>query len=92
MDMEFATHFPAGVKPTVTLWDRFLAPPEGKMDIDAFAFDMLCVGRSMTYFVKVHVANFGPPNYYSHLHILSDLHFQCCREEYQVAGKVFRTS
>ncbi|KAG8949785.1 hypothetical protein FRC04_008325 [Tulasnella sp. 424] len=52
MDMEFATHFPAGVEPSITLWDKFHAPPEGKIDIDAFAFDMLCVGRSMTYFVK----------------------------------------
>lgn len=43
-DFELAVLFSNGEDPIVNIWDRFLTPPEGKTAINAFAFDMYCVG------------------------------------------------
>lgn len=50
MDFEYSRQFPAGVEPLVNLpWFKYRQdqPPEGIQNINAFAFDMYNVGRTL---------------------------------------------
>lgn len=58
-DMEFAVQLAPDAEPIVDLWHECLAPPEGKTSINAFAYDMLGVGLSISYFIQVSAGAFG---------------------------------
>lgn len=53
MDMEFSVQFAPGERAIVDLWDDCAPPPEGLVGIDAYAYDMLCVGYCIDSFVHV---------------------------------------
>ncbi|KAG8906169.1 hypothetical protein FRC01_008105, partial [Tulasnella sp. 417] len=47
MDMEFALRFPKGVEPIVDIWNEAHNPPEGKYEVNAFAYDIYWAGVAL---------------------------------------------
>lgn len=57
--MELSIYFPPDVSPLVDVWDKCAdLPPEGKIAVNAFAFDMWHVGKCLEGFRDVRWSRF----------------------------------